>query len=114
MSSQNNIKIFSFNTLLFFILIFIKTTSSFYLKNGHHNNITLNNISFGSCYYGRESERLDMFDIILKNNPQMWMWIGDAAYIDVQTIAFYWMSTNKVNFTLAEEIFDQAKNEKSI
>jgi hypothetical protein len=55
-----------------------------------------------------------MFDIILKNNPQMWMWIGDAAYIDVQTIAFYWMSTNKVNFTLAEEIFDQAKNEKSI
>jgi len=42
----------------------------------------------------------------------MWMWIGDAAYVDKHVIAEFWKSSIDVNMTKAAEIFNAAKNEE--
>lgn len=83
--------------------------SAYYIPPGNHINMTLNNFTFGSCFYGRLSTKLDIFDAIQKENPQLWMWLGDAAYVDKIAFINYWNSDLKVNFTLAEEIFDKVK-----
>lgn len=102
-------------TKCFIILFYIlQTIKGYFIPPGNHNNVTLHNFSFGSCFYGRESERLDIFKTVLKNSPQMWFWIGDAAYVDVNTVLYYWKSTLEVNFTEVEKIFNIAKSEESI
>ncbi len=102
-----------FNIFLFFI--FISITYSYYIPFGNHSNITLNNFAFGSCFYGYYSKRLDIFKTINENDPQMWLWLGDAAYVDqAPLIIQYLKSTISVNFTKAEEIFHQSKNNECI
>ena len=39
------------------------------------------NISFGSCY-GLYDFKKDIFKTITSNSPQLWIWLGDAAYTD--------------------------------
>ena len=95
--------------VLFLIINLLHTLSSYYIKNDQ-SNITLNNISFGSCFYGIESTRLDIFEKVLFHNPQLWMWTGDAAYVDERLIFTYYKSTNDVNFTYAKSLFDEARN----
>jgi hypothetical protein len=102
------------NTFIIVLLIFYLNTNftnSFYVSN-NHPNVTLNNFTFGSCFYGRESTRLDIFEKIAKENSQMFIWAGDSAYVDTQTIMYYWKSTIETNLTLAKEIFKESKNEK--
>jgi hypothetical protein len=96
--------------LFSFLSQFVKT---YYLPEGQHKNITLNNFTYGSCFYGRESERLDIFKSIAALNPQMWFWLGDVAYIDVHTWFQYYKNTMDVNFTYAQQLFDLSKAEPS-
>lgn len=103
-------------TYLFYFYLSLQlsqVTYCYYLKNGYHNSTQLNNISFGSCFFGRESNRLEIFDVVMKHDPQMWLWMGDAAYVDEHITFRYFMSTIDVNFTNAEQTFNAAKNEKS-
>ena len=97
-------------SILFLLALFhlLKKCRSYYIPTGDHSSITLNNITFGSCFYGRESDRFDIFKVILKKKPQLWLWTGDAAYVDEPTIRF-WKSSIDVNFTKASSIFNAAK-----
>lgn len=90
-----------------FLVLFI-LTNEYYIPSGHSNK-TLNNFAFGSCFYGRESERLDMFKIVNEHNPDLWVWLGDLAYVDTHTWHI-WKQTFHINLTLAQEIFDGSKN----
>ncbi len=54
---------------------------SLYIDESHHSQI-IDNFAFGSCFIGRSSTRFDMFKTIQKNHPQLWIWLGDAAYAD--------------------------------
>ena len=96
--------------ILFFSALFylLQKCQSYYLPTGDHHNITLYNLTFGSCFYGRESDRFDIFKVILGLKPQLWLWAGDAAYVDEPTIRF-WKSSIDVNFTQARTIFNGAK-----
>lgn len=62
-------------------LSFLQYTFSYYIAHGEHSNLTLNNFSFGSCWRGFLSYRYDLFNMINKNDPQLWLWLGDSAYI---------------------------------
>ena len=94
-----------FTTLLFYLII---KSKCYYIQTGNHPKITLNNLTFGSCFVGRESDRFDMFKVILENDPQMWMWTGDAAYVDEPTSQF-WKSSIDLNSTKARKIFWDSK-----
>jgi hypothetical protein len=97
----------AFFIIVSFFHLFHKSIS-YYIPTGAHSNITLHNISFGSCFYGRESERFDMFKVVLQNDPQLWMWMGDAAYVDEPTMRF-WASSIDVNFTEVRSIFSASR-----
>lgn len=101
---------FKFVFLLLINLSLFYSFNSYYINNSHPD-MTLNNFTFGSCFYGRESTRLDIFEKIIKHNSQMFLWMGDAAYVDLQTYVYYWKSNLEVNFTLAEQIWSESKNE---
>jgi hypothetical protein len=92
------------------LLIILVESNSFYIPN--HHDKELNNIAFGSCFYGRESKRLDIFEKILSHKPEMWMWTGDASYVDELIIFDYWKSTIEVDFEKSERIFNECRNEQ--
>jgi hypothetical protein len=77
------------------ILILIGVVCSYYIPYGHHNT-TLDNFSFGSCFKGSRGYRQDIFNTINRNDPQIWLWLGDAAYVDNMrySLLSYYSSTH--------------------
>jgi hypothetical protein len=69
---------------LIFILI-LSPILTYYLPTGYHN-YSLTTFAFGSCYRGFFSMRYDIFKQVNKNNPQLFLWLGDAAYVHNVTI----------------------------
>lgn len=99
-------KIFIFN------LIGILTISSCYYIPAEENiNKTYSNFSFGSCFLGFLSDREDMFKTINKNKPELWVWLGDATYIDFYTMN-YFSANIPIDMQYAESMFNKVKNEK--
>lgn len=98
--------------LLFCILFLIvcENVFSFYIPGGNHTEIILTNFSFGSCFGGflSDSEKQWIFRTIEKQNPQIWIWAGDAAYLDSFSINYFKRSIN-LNFTHAEKMFNKTK-----
>jgi hypothetical protein len=92
---------------LFFL---INNSMSYPIISGSHKNTTLNTFAFGSCFYGRLSTRLDIFKTILLHKPELWVWLGDAAYVDTVAVWDYYKSHLNVDFKKAEEIFSLSKN----
>ena len=93
------------------ILSLLKFASSYYIPIGNHNNTTLQNFAFGSCFGGfLSTNKTWIFKTILKNNPQLWIWGGDAAYLDSFSINYFRRSL-ALNFTHAENMFLKTKND---
>ena len=47
-------------------------------------------------------------------NSDLWLWLGDAAYVDSFSLLGLFTSYIPVNFTLAEEIFNKSKSNECI
>jgi len=101
------------NHFLLIILsyVFVK---SYYIPEGSHSNITLNDFAFGSCYGGFLKNRMDIFKIVLKSNPQMWLWVGDATYLDFFTYNYlrkdFGYNSSHVEKMFNETKYDECKN----
>jgi len=98
----------------FFLIISFATfnlTYSYYIPSEENINKTFSNFSFGSCFLGYLSERDDMFKTINENNPDLWVWLGDAAYIDKININ-YLSSSISLDIQFAEKMFNNVKSEK--
>ena len=99
---------------IFLFLSNISIAYSYYIQPDHHPT-TLNNLAFGSCYggYFTTNNTMNIFQTILKRNPQLWIWLGDVAYIDEVSIKIF-NKTNEINnqmdITHAQEQFDLSKN----
>ena len=91
-------------------LIFCGNVINFHIPTGNHSEITLKNFSFGSCYGGFLSnpDKRWIFKTIEKLNPEMWIWAGDAAYLDSFSINYFKQSLS-LNFTHAEKMFNKTK-----
>jgi hypothetical protein len=96
--------------LVFIINFILLTIKSYYIKPGLHSNITLANFSFGSCYRGFLSDRYDIFKIINQNNPNLWVWLGDAAYVHELHINVY--KTNLFDENFAKDIYQLVLNDE--
>lgn len=101
--------------LIINIIIFIlfENVLNFYIPFGNHSNITLQNFSFGSCYGGflADPNKSWIFKTINKNNPQMWVWGGDAAYLDSFSLN-YFKNSLSLNFSHAVNMFNKTKNDQ--
>lgn len=64
------------------LLSLINQSNSYYIKEGEQKSFPVSNFSFGSCYNSWSSKRMDAFKYIKKLNPELFIWMGDAAYLD--------------------------------
>ncbi len=88
-----------------FVLQTIIISLCYYIEEKHHNKIK-NNFAFGSCFYGRLSTRFDMFKTIQENNPELWVWLGDAAYSDLK----YPLNKKIFDYEFSQDMFNKSKN----
>ena len=63
------------------LITIIVNLNAIYLEQGH-NNLVVNRFVFGSCYNSQNKKRMDIFNNILLKNPDLFVWLGDATYID--------------------------------
>lgn len=98
--------------LLFGFLFFFDCEYCYYLDSSvHHKNITLNNFSFGSCFGGylKMDEKLDIFKQVLSRNPDLWLWLGDVAYIEPLSFNVF-ERTNRLDMDHVQKEFNFTKN----
>ena len=43
-------------------------------------------INFGSCHFPNDEK--NVFEQVIKRNPDLWIWLGDSAYLDHEDIDF--------------------------
>ncbi len=98
---------------LFIIFNFLTIIKTYYIPYNTNLNETFNNFSFGSCFLGYLSDRNDIFQTINDNQPELWIWTGDAAYIDKINLK-YFSSRVPLDLEYAENMFQKVKNEKCI
>jgi hypothetical protein len=105
------------------ILLFFDFHYSYYIPQENLHNITqMNTFTFGSCYNGgnsKHSSRFDIFDTIGKQNPDLFMWIGDVAYVQYYSkekiqlhhkiLNFILGKWKELNKTQVEKKFNQTK-----
>lgn len=86
------------NLLLFVYFLLFEYSYSYYIPN-ENSAMILKNISFGSCYNGFMSTRYDIFKTVNMNNPQVFMWTGDVAYMDtmIDTMVNQYYQTHKLD-----------------
>jgi len=99
-------------SLITFSLI-IDVSYSYFIPPFENSNKTLLNFAFGSCFKGfmSRSNRHDIFQIINDYNPELWLWLGDVAYLDYSTLHYYKHTIN-LNLTESKRRFDESKNDK--
>ena len=91
---------------------FLHFSRNYYIPFGNHRNVTLDNFSFGSCYGGfLSTKKTWIFKTVIKYNPELWIWGGDAAYLDSFSLNYFKRSL-ALNFTHAENMFNLTKNDE--
>lgn len=82
--SLNSFCFIRFSIILMALFSLMTGITSYPLMNNINKNITLNKIAFGSCFNTQlKSNFLDIFEIININNLDLFIWIGDSAYLDI-------------------------------
>lgn len=69
---------------LFFIALLISTDIAKHRETQYLQappNQSRLRLAFGSCY-NIFDKRNDIFDAVLAKEPNLWIWLGDAAYTD--------------------------------
>ena len=96
--------------LIFISLLLSLSLCYYYDDNSIDRGFTLTNFTFGSCFYGRLSKNLTIFNSIQKHHSNLWIWLGDAAYVDEPNLVQYYRSTFPNNWTRVEYLFNKSKS----
>jgi hypothetical protein len=115
-----NIFVFSCRYLYVCLFIFNCINGYFINSEDRHNVSSINSFAFGSCYNGinKHKSRYDIFDTIHKNKPDLFIWLGDAAYIRYykEGLGFFqriklnlFNKWRPINSTRIEKKFNQTK-----
>lgn len=97
------------------ICLLIVIINTYYIRSDNYTNKTLMNFAFGSCFNKLPKFKKwnhTIFKTVLANNPDLWLWMGDSAYVDNTTVVKYHKHTLDLNFTLIGEKFNTTKNDE--
>ena len=100
-----NLKI---NHILLFIILFI-SVSSYYIKEGHASSSIITNFTFGSNYYGRYSQNENIFKTILQHNSNLWIWLGNAVYLDQPKLNYFQNSPKEIDADFVKALLKKVK-----
>lgn len=96
---------------LFFILI--NVSQGYYIKDNIRHEKSMDRIAFGSCFLASFSYRDDIFQTVTKTNPELFIWLGDAAYLDTINLN-YFSPTREFSADDAKQKYNKSKFEPSI
>ena len=94
-----------------FILLFFYS-QTYYIQEGHDPTKIITNFTFGSNYYGRYSQEEDIFQTIITHNPNLWIWLGNAVYLDKPNFNYFSNSPETMNWEFINLLYEKAKNNK--
>ena len=96
-------------SLLFLILI---SSESYYIQEGHDPSKIITNFTFGSNYYGRYSQEEDIFQVILTHKPNLWIWLGNAVYLDKPKFNAFKNTPEKMDWDFIKLLYEKVKTNK--
>ena len=102
--NKSKMKILESKIIFIFLISLMKIFKSIYIEEKHHSKIK-NNFVFGSCFIGRISDKFDIFNTIGLNNPELYVWLGDAAYADNKIP----INGEYFNYEFSKDLFNQSK-----
>jgi len=83
--------------------------SFLFLLVNANTNLT---IAFGACFKFYRNQKTDVFKRIGEFEPNIFLWLGDAAYIDIMPILAFWFPETDMN-KIAEK-FNITKHDECI
>ncbi|KAL4498522.1 hypothetical protein ABPG72_019640 [Tetrahymena utriculariae] len=99
-----------YTTLLFLVLVSFSLAQQ--IIQSH--NLKKQKIAFGSCNKFFRNHKSDIFYDIAKQNPDVWVWLGDVAYLDNMSLPAYWIPEsdfNQIKLKLDATKYDPAYQE---
>lgn len=69
------------SSIKFWTMVSFTIVNCLYQNEGHDSKV-ISKFSFGSCFMGFNMVRTDIFESINKYDPELFVWLGDATYID--------------------------------
>ena len=97
--------------ILLFIL-FIINSKCYYIQEGHDPTKIISNFTFGSNYYGRYSKEEDIFQTIITHKSDLWIWLGNAVYLDKPKFNFFENSPEQMDFNFIKLLYEKVKSNK--
>ena len=101
-----NTKIFNFSI---FILLLIYS-QSYYIQEGVNPNTIITNFTFGSNYYGRYLKEENIFQKIVSHNPNLWIWLGNAVYLDEPNFNYFTNTRQSMDWDFIKYLYEKVKN----
>lgn len=108
----------AFKTPLFKTLILIVVSqliiniNSYYIKENKSHNLSVNKFIFGSCFGGFLATRHDAFKVIKEKKPDLFVWAGDATYLDSRKVSIknQFISTSDFDYEDAKKKYNETYN----
>jgi alkaline phosphatase D len=97
--------------ILIFIIFFI-SIKTYYIQEGNDPTLTITNFTFGSNYYGRYLKEEDIFKTILEHNPNLWIWLGNAVYLDKPQFNYFKNTPELSDWNFIKILYKKAKSNK--
>ena len=102
-----------FNIFQIFIFLFIIISIQTYsIKEGHASSKILTNFTFGSNYYSRYSTSENIFEKIIAHNPSLFIWLGNAVFLDQPNFNYFQKSPKSINAEMMKALYKKVKENK--
>ena len=103
-------KIQKFQFSLFILFFIYSITNAYYIQEGHDSSKVINNFTFGSNYYGRYLTDEDIFQNILNHNSDLWIWLGNAVYLDKPHFNYFNNTRESMDWNFIRKLYEKVKN----
>ena len=94
------------------IILFFIFSSAYYIQEGHDPSKIITNFTFGSDFYGRYSKEEDIFQTIITHKPNLWIWLGNAVYLDKPKFNYFSDSPESMDWEYIKLLYQKVKNNK--
>ena len=97
---------------IFPFLFLIISVETYYIKEGHASSKIITNFTFGSNYFGRYSKSSNIFQKIQSRNPYLFIWLGNAVYLDQPKFNYFQSSPKKLDFEVIRALYKKVKQDE--
>ena len=94
---------------LFIFLALVISIETYYIKEGHSSSKIITNFTFGSNYLSRFSKSENIFEKILSHNSNLFIWLGNAVYLDQPSFNYFKNSPKSMDWDMMRALYKKVK-----